>query len=348
MENNLSIATLRIIDANNNRACEGLRTLEDISRFALNRQDLCSAYKHIRHQLTACLIELAGHNLARTRDVVGDVGTSVSTETEKERATLAEIASAAANRVQQALRCIEECCKLTSETAAAKVESLRYWVYSQNAILLTSLQRDSEFIANARLYVLVDCKLEPAEFEDRLSAISAAGVDLIQIRDKDADAHKLSSYANAALKILEPSKTRVIMNDRVDIAAVTSVHGVHLGQSDIDIKDARKLLPVTSWIGVSTHGLDQYRLACASGADYVGCGPTFPSQTKQFETFAGLEYLRAVAAEQVCPAFAIGGINTENVELVLATGIKRVAVAGAIWAASAPATAAAALCECLR
>lgn len=336
MDNSLNAATLRMLDANFNRASEGLRTLEDIARFVLNRQDWCSAYKEVRHQLTASLHSVVGHELIRTRDVEGDVGTTVSTPQERSRSTLSEVASAAAGRLQQSMRCIEECCKLFPSNAAADVERLRYTTYGLNAKLQMALQRDSEFLDNARLYVLADCKLELTAFEDRVAAISEAGMDLIQIRDKDSDAQTLLSYLDAAARVVDPVRTRLIINDRVDIAAISAAHGVHLGQTDIGLADARKLLPITSWVGVSTHNPAQYAAACLAGADYVGCGPTFSSQTKQFDEFAGLDYLTAVAAEETCPAFAIGGINLSNIEQVLSTGIKRVAVAGAIWNADDP------------
>jgi thiamine-phosphate pyrophosphorylase len=339
MEKTLDTVTLRMLDANCNRAAEGLRTLEDIARFVLNRPDWCSAYKQMRHQLAECLTKVAANEYLRTRDVEGDVGTTITTVSEFHRTTLSEIASAAAARVEQALRCVEECCKLASESIAANIEQLRYSAYSYNARLLMNLQRDADFLAHSRLCVLVDCRIGLHEFEDRVLAISEAGAELIQIRDKIADAQLLLAYADSVTRILDVSKTRLIINDRVDLAAISHAHGVHLGQTDIKISDARKLIPVTTWVGISTHNVDQYAVANQVGADYVGCGPTFPSNTKEFSSFAGLEYLREVAASEACPAFAIGGINITNVGQVTSTGIKRVAVASAIWNAPDPAAA---------
>jgi thiamine-phosphate pyrophosphorylase len=120
--------------------------------------------------------------------------------------------------------------------------------------------------------------------------------------------------------------------------AAVDADGVHVGQEDLSVKDARAIVGTQMLIGVSTHNIDQARAAVLDGANYLGAGPTFPSNTKSFEAFAGLEYLREVAGEISLPTFAIGGIAADNVADVLATGIRRVAVSSAITAASDPAT----------
>ena len=103
-----------------------------------------------------------------------------------------------------------------------------------------------------------------------------------------------------------------------------------LGQEDLSVKDARAIVGTRMLIGVSTHNIEQARAAVLDGANYLGAGPTFPSRTKAFDDFAGLEFLRAMAAEIRLPTFAIGGIDAENLPEVLAVGIERVAVGGAV------------------
>jgi thiamine-phosphate pyrophosphorylase len=131
-----------------------------------------------------------------------------------------------------------------------------------------------------------------------------------------------------------------IMNDRPDLAALSQADGVHLGQEELTVKDARTILGPRALIGVSTHTIEQARQAVLDGANYIGVGPTFPSTTKDFALFPGLDLVRAVAAEICLPAFAIGGITLENLPAVLATGIRRVAVSGAIIDDKNPAAAA--------
>src|SRR5262249_35337637 len=133
------------------------------------------------------------------------------------------------------------------------------------------------------------------------------------------------------------------VNDRPDVARLVEADGVHLGQDDLPVKEARRLVGPDALVGVSTHDLAQLRQAILDGADYVGVGPVFASGTKDFAGLAGLEYVRAAAAETSLPAFAIGGIGPGNVEMVVASGARRVAVSGSVARSDDPRAAAAAL-----
>jgi len=126
-----------------------------------------------------------------------------------------------------------------------------------------------------------------------------------------------------------PHKPLFIMNDRPDLAVLARADGVHLGQVELSVSDARRIVGTEMLVGVSTHAIEQARQAVLDGANYIGVGPTFPSRTKAFTEFPGLDCCRAVAAEIGLPAFAIGGITLENLPQVLATGITRVAVGSA-------------------
>jgi thiamine-phosphate pyrophosphorylase len=130
------------------------------------------------------------------------------------------------------------------------------------------------------------------------------------------------------------------MNDRPDLAVLTDADGVHVGQEELSVRDARRIVGPGRLVGVSTHTIEQARQAVLDGADYIGVGPVFPSQTKQFGSFAGLQFVREAAGEITLPAFAIGGITTENVAEVLAAGATRIAVSAAICAAEDPGEAA--------
>jgi thiamine-phosphate pyrophosphorylase len=105
----------------------------------------------------------------------------------------------------------------------------------------------------------------------------------------------------------------------------------------LSVADARKIVGEDMLIGVSTHSLAQARQATDTGASYIGCGPTFPSTTKSFETYPGLDFLRAVRDLATPPAFAIGGVDGDNLRLVLGTGFQRVAVSGVVVNARDPA-----------
>jgi thiamine-phosphate pyrophosphorylase len=130
------------------------------------------------------------------------------------------------------------------------------------------------------------------------------------------------------------------MNDRPDLAVLAGADGVHLGQDDLSVKDARSIVGPDRLVGVSTHCIEQARQAVLDGASYIGVGPTFASKTKAFTEFPGVALLRTVAAEIRLPAFAIGGIAESNVHEVLSAGFRRIAVGSAVADAPDPAAAA--------
>jgi thiamine-phosphate pyrophosphorylase len=135
----------------------------------------------------------------------------------------------------------------------------------------------------------------------------------------------------------------MIVNDRADVAAIVGADGVHLGQDDLPVAAARRLLRAGAVIGKSTHNIAQARSAVEEGADYIGVGPMFPTQTKQAGPVAGVKYLRQVVSEISLPHVAIGGITAGNVGQLVSAGARRVAVCSAVIAAEDPAAAAAAI-----
>ena len=162
---------------------------------------------------------------------------------------------------------------------------------------------------------------------------------MIQLRDKHLGDRELLARARLLRATTRETGTLCVINDRPDLAALAAADGVHVGQLDASVKDARRILGPEALVGVSTHSIEQARQAVLDGANYIGVGPTFPSCTKAFEQFPGVELLRAVAAEIRLPAFAIGGICRENLAEVLAAGFTRVAVGAAVTSADDPARA---------
>jgi|688.fasta_scaffold00732_8 thiamine-phosphate pyrophosphorylase len=346
------IVLRRMIDANANRVAEGLRTLEDVARFS-GFARLQSDYKSIRHALQESIDAIGKVNLLAARDAFGDVGRETKTPSEKKRTHgTASIVAAASSRAEQGLRVIEESCKVLLPSVSTQIEQLRYRVYDLNAALHLACQRDLAFLHKSKLYVLVDCKMPAVAFRKRVADIANAGVDLIQIRDKQADPIGILQYAQVALDVLDDSKTRLVINDRVDIAATTNVAGVHVGQEDLSVNASRRLLQPWQCLGLSTHNLDQVRSGVDLGVDYIGCGPTFPSTTKSFESFSGIDFLSSAAQwlrenAPELPAYAIGGIDAQRLPEVLQAGFSRIAVGGCVWNAQNPANAAGELREML-
>lgn len=332
-----SARTYRILDANVNRASEALRVLEDYARFTLNDATICSELKALRHDFAAGLSRLDADALRASRNTPGDVGTDVTTSREMSRADLGHVVTANARRLQESLRSLEEYGKLVDPEFAARCEQIRYRVYSIESCLQNNAWAK---LARSRLCLLVSPAMAT---ETLIREAVAGGVDMIQLRDKELDDRELVTRATQLRHLTRQLGALFIVNDRVDIAAVCQADGVHLGQTDLGVASARSILGPRPLIGVSTHNLDQVRQAVIDGASYIGVGPTFPSITKSFPHFAGVDFVREVHAATSLPAFAIGGITANNVDQVVAAGAIRIAVSSAITSAAEPKAAAQAI-----
>ncbi len=298
------VGVLRVIDASGNRAREGLRVVEDYLRFLLDDRHLTEQVKRLRHDLTAALARIPMAWRLSARETQADVGTVLSTTAEWRREGPSGVLTANFARLQESLRSLEEYSKLLDVDAAARFEQLRYRTYTlQRAVEITGASLDR--LAGARLYVLLDGGASLEEFTAKARAVAEAGADVIQLRDKRLDDRPLLQRARALKEIVGQARRAnpeawgsslprplFIMNDRPDLAALAEADGVHIGQEELAVKDARTIVGVRALVGVSTHNLEQARQAVLDGADYLGAGPTFPSRTKQFDRFAGLEYLR--------------------------------------------------------
>ncbi|MFO1064912.1 MAG: thiamine phosphate synthase [Pirellulales bacterium] len=324
------------MDANLNRAAEGLRTLEDAAR--LVREDAVSAreLKELRHALAAAASHLSRDDRLTARSLLTDAGTQVTVAAESSRSDMRSVVTSACERVIQSLRCCEEFSKLVDSESAARFKQLRYEAYDRLAKIELRMTRHA-WLETAALCVLIDCGKPLSEFSDYLAKLAGAGVTCIQLREKRLEDAHLLRYAEVAMDRLADSGTALVVNDRVDVALAVSAAGVHVGQEDLPLAAVRRLVGHRMCIGVSTHTLEQAIEAERGGADYIGCGPTFASRTKQFDAFAGLDFLKAVAGAVTLPAYAIGGIDSSNADQVARAGIHRAAVSAAVHDAPDPA-----------
>lgn len=190
-------------------------------------------------------------------------------------------------------------------------------------------------LETARLYVLIgpDCTLGPVE---TAKAAVAGGAQVVQLRVKGRPDRELFELAVQLYTALHGSEALFIVNDRADVTVAVDADGVHVGQDELPVGAARRVVGHDRLVGLSTHTPTQAREAALLGADYIGVGPVFPSRTKSFERLAGLELVRQVCPSSLLPAFAIGGINADNVREVLEAGARRIAVSHAICAATDP------------
>ena len=167
-----------------------------------------------------------------------------------------------------------------------------------------------------KVYPITDTNLSGLSHAEQIDRLIAGGATLIQLRDKHAAPRDFYHQAEAALQIAREHNVRLIINDRVDVALALGADGVHLGQTDMPVESARRLLGKSGIIGISTHNLAQAELAADMPADYVAFGPIFKTSTKEnADPIAGLEALRAVRTlVGALPVIAIGGITLANAE----------------------------------
>ncbi len=189
-----------------------------------------------------------------------------------------------------------------------------------------------EILKKAQLYVLVDKKLlGERKIEAVVKELVKAGADMIQFRDKYSEDGEFLKEVLMIKKILKNKKIPFIINDRVDIALCINADGVHVGQTDLPVAVARKILGKSKIIGTSAENVQQAKLAQKQGADYVGLGPIFYTTTKEVIPHpVGLDLIEQAQKKLKIPFFPIGGINLDNLSAVINAGAKRVAVASAI------------------
>lgn len=328
----------RILDAAINRAREGLRVLEDYARFSADDRHLTEVIKVERHRLADALRFIEGRSLLAARDTERDVGTTVHTRREQTRESPLDVVRASCKRVQEAARTLEEYGKVVSPEFAAAAGHLRYASYTIEKALLTTVEARTTFEGRV-LYLLATQAACPGGAGPVIRAALAAGVGIVQVREKSLPDRELVEWGRYVRQWTAEAGALFIMNDRPDLAVLTAADGVHVGQDELSVRDARRIIGPGKLVGVSTHTIEQARSAVLDGADYIGVGPVFASATKAFPELAGIEFVRQVASEITLPAFAIGGIEAKNVDQVLAAGAGRIAVGNAICGAADPAEA---------
>lgn len=188
------------------------------------------------------------------------------------------------------------------------------------------------------LYAILDASQAVGSDSSLARILADAGVGLIQIRDKKASSRNIYDASKSLVESLAHRGTRIIINDRPDIAAMIGAGGVHVGQEDLPVEAARKICGSSQWVGVSTHNLEQLREAHRTSADYIAVGPIFRTATKENpDPVVGLDLLRAARQITKKPLVAIGGITIESAESVFRAGADSVAVVQDLVAAGDPA-----------
>jgi len=327
-------AIMRIIDANLNRLGEGLRFLEEVTRFILSDPGLTSKLKDLRHRFSpkdpilknACL---------DARDATVDIGPSITVDTAEPARSLIQAIVANARRTEESLRVLEELAKTSDvKLDGAGLQSARFAVYTIEKTIIHRLMRQDKASLICGLHAIVDTtSLRERLPTDVAREMLLGGARIIQLRDKQTPRHKLLDIALEIAGLCRGFNALFIVNDALDIALATDADGLHLGQDDLPVEVARRLLPLDKIIGCSVRSVAEAKQAHTDGADYLGCGAIFATTTKQDSTALGCALLTQIKGEVDLPLIAIGGITTNNTTEVLHSGADGIAVISAIVAA---------------
>ncbi len=322
----------RIIDANLNRAGEGLHLLEELARMLLNDAALTQQLKTIRHEILRGDLAF-NQTLIQSRDSESDVGFDIEVAEDKKR-ELPTMVVANARRVQEALRILEEMAKVpgtTPELDADKFKQARFALYTIEQELLSRLLRQDKSAKITGLYAIIDSQLLGKRNHIKVAEeLIRGGAGVIQLRDKFTPKAELLPIAQELQKLCAGKGVLFIVNDHLDITLACGADGLHLGQEDLPISIARHLLPMDVILGCSVNTVEQAKVAEANGADYIAVGSMYPTGSKEKPRVVGVGRLKQVREAVSLPLVAIGGINKDDASEVAANGADAVAVISAL------------------
>ncbi|MBN2559408.1 MAG: thiamine phosphate synthase [Phycisphaerae bacterium] len=332
-------ATLRVLDANLNRAREALRVLEEHARLVLGDEAMTARIKSLRHVCRETAEAFGTDALLAARDIQHDVGTRVSTDLERSRSSTSQVAAAAAKRAAESLRSIEEYGKIINAQAAARVEQTRYELYAIEQDIHIGGPRRKR-LRSARLHVLVTEALCGGPWLTVCEQALAGGADVLQLREKSVSDRELLDRAKQLRDLTRQHDALLFVNDRPDIARLADADGVHVGQHDLSVAEARQIAGPNVLVGTSTHSLEEANAAIHHQPDYIAVGTVFASPTKPDVPVQGPALLAEVARLTDIPLVAIGGITMGNISKLSPHTLLQIAVCRSVIGSHDPAAAA--------
>ena len=311
----------QIIDANLDRAREGLRVLEDWARFGLGKEKFVQKIKNFRQILGKNHLKV----YKQSRNHIEDKCKGLTNPEQINRKTADQIISSNSGRVQEALRVIEEFSRVHNHELSKIASEIRYEIYTLEIDLLSlnKYKKLEEILKGNDLYVITDQKENLLEI---IEEILIAGVKIIQHRFKKGTDKEHLKEAIQIQNLCKRYSSLFIVNDRIDIALASNADGIHLGQDDLDLKTARKLLGYSKIIGVSANNAIDISNALKEGCDYIGIGPVFETTTKTNKKPIGIEKIKTLTKDLNIPWFAIGGIKSNNISYLKRNGFTKVAL----------------------
>jgi len=320
-KNTEDLRIYQIIDANLDRAREGLRVLEDWARFGLSKEKYVERIKNFRQILGKNHLKV----YKQSRNHIEDKCKGLSHQEQINRKSPEQIISSNSGRVQEALRVIEEFSRIHNKKLSEIASEIRYEIYTLEIDLLslTKCKKSEELLRENDLYVITNQKENLLEI---IEEILIAGVRIIQYRFKTGTDKNHLQEAIQIKNLCKKYNSLFIINDRVDLVIASNADGIHLGQDDLDLKTARKLLGYSKIIGISANNEIDISNALKDGCDYLGIGPVFKTETKKNKKPIGIENIKTLTKDLNIPWFAIGGIKSNNISYLKRNGFKKVAL----------------------
>ncbi|MEK7572107.1 MAG: thiamine phosphate synthase [Patescibacteria group bacterium] len=290
-----NIVYYQIIDANINRVSEGLRVIEDYTRFIGQQKEATDQLSKIRKVVNESEADHLHHLIIRdtTRDMR-------AAEKPRPRKDTFSLLKANFKRVEEGLRVLEE------YTGNQLYNQIRYQMYTLEKDILLTVAKP---LLTSGVYLISD------EIEVLKQGL-AWRVSAIQLRDKISNKKDILKKALMLQPLAKKAGIPFIVNDYLDIAIASNADGIHTGQDDLAVEEIRRIIGPHKLIGRSTHTIAQGKKAEATGADYVGLGPIWGTPTKPERKPIGVEYLQQARTKLTIPYVAIGGINKETMETI--------------------------------
>lgn len=305
-----------MLDAVLNRSVEGLRVCEDILRFVYHHPEYPVRLKTMRHDLVSAAGVFDLNKLVLARGVSQDRQKFVDLASETRRAGVTELITANLHRSMEGLRTIEESSK-SLQLDSAPFQKIRFAIYEFENEILSFIKREN-ILTRFRnsLYAIID-----TGFVKQENIIPAArelidgGASIIQLRAKNVSGSDFYKMAAELQALLEHAGVPLVINDRADIALAVGAAGLHIGQDDMPVSAARKILSADMIIGLSTHSQDDFNRGLESAADYLALGPVYSTASKNGSEIPGLsaDMVHEIITSSKKSLVLIGGLTPENI-----------------------------------
>jgi thiamine-phosphate pyrophosphorylase len=288
----------------------------------------------MRHKVVKVDAELQ-KQLLGARDVEGDVGSRMDVPGEEKSRDASETIIANARRVQESLRVMEEIAKAPGISLDSdEYRKARFTLYTIEKELLSKMLRKDKAKRLSGLYVVVDTDwLKGRKHTDVAKQAIRGGAKVIQLRCKERSTKEFLSVAGDLKDICSKQQILFIINDSLEVTLAVGADGLHVGQDDLPVATARKLLPIDVILGCSVRTVEEAKVALSDGADYLGVGAIYTTATKESAEAVGVGRLKEIKKAVDLPIVAIGGINGNNLSEVMKAGADAAAVISAILGA---------------